>query len=101
MSVSGLNTVCLKSKVLLNMGFSGPQLMCPIFPGVQSAVPAPVFMPLALWATLDPKPWVLPPLRNSWIRLRKHVSGALQKSANIDCYRVGAVHNLNPTCKEA
>ena len=45
---------------------------------------------------LSPKPWVLPPLRNSWRISIIWLYIALTRTPNIDCYWVGAVPNLNP-----
>ena len=44
---------------------------------------------------LDSKPWVLPPLSNSWIMIIIWLYIALNRTPNIDCYW-GAVPNLNP-----
>ena len=36
--------------------------------------------------TLNPKPWVLPPLSNSWIIIILWLYIALDRTPNIDCY---------------
>ena len=46
--------------------------------------------------TLNPKPWVLPPLSNSWIIHMRRLYIALNRTPNMDCYCVGAVPNLKP-----
>ena len=46
--------------------------------------------------SLNPKPWVLPPLSNSWIILTIWVYIALNRTPNTDCYWGRAVPNLNP-----
>ena len=43
---------------------------------------------------LIPKPWVLPPLSNSWIINIIWLCIALNRTPNIDCYWVGAVPNI-------
>ena len=45
---------------------------------------------------LNPKPWVLHPLSNSWIKMITWLYIALNRTPNIDCYWGGAVPNLNP-----
>ena len=47
-------------------------------------------------ATTNPKPWVLPPLSNSWIMIIIRLYIAFKWTPNIDCYWEGAVPNLNP-----
>ena len=42
---------------------------------------------------LDPKPWILPPLSDSWIIVIIQLYIAVNRSPNIDCYWVGAVPN--------
>ena len=44
----------------------------------------------------NPKPWVLPPLINSWIIFIIGLDIVLNRTPNIDCYWEGAVPNLNP-----
>ena len=46
---------------------------------------------------MTPKPWVLPPLSNSWIISIISLYIALNRTPNINCYWVGAVPNLNPS----
>ena len=46
---------------------------------------------------LNPEPWVLPPLSNSWIINIVWLYTALNRILHIDCYWVGAVPNLNLT----
>ena len=43
----------------------------------------------------SPKPWILPPLSNSWIIIIIWLYIAFNRTPNIDCYWVGAVPNLN------
>ena len=46
--------------------------------------------------TLNPKPWVLPPLSNSWMIVILWLYIALNRTPTIACHWVGAVPNLKP-----
>ena len=47
----------------------------------------------------SPKPWVQPPLCDSWIMFKIYLYKAPNKTPSIDCYWVGAVPNLNQKVK--
>ena len=47
-------------------------------------------------AELNTKPWILPPLSNSWIIMTIWLCVALNRIPNMDCYWGGAVPKLNP-----